>query len=101
MDPVKETLKELSTKLERGEVSSMEKEETAHLIYHDALRKAVSLRVEEELQAIRLYNSQRAWQEIGGSNKTLRDYVRVIFRHKATLVTTFVSVVMTVYIGLQ
>ena len=32
---------------------------------------------------------------------TLRDYLRVLFRHKAVIITTFVTVMATVIIGLQ
>ena len=32
---------------------------------------------------------------------TLRDYLRVLFRHKAIIITTFIAVVTTVFIGLE
>jgi len=35
------------------------------------------------------------------SQTTLRDYVRVLFRHKTVIITTFITVMITVFIGLQ
>lgn len=32
---------------------------------------------------------------------TLRDYVRILFRHKLTVILTFVTVIATVYVGLK
>lgn len=32
---------------------------------------------------------------------TLRDYIRVLFRHKAVILTTFITVMLTVFIGLK
>jgi len=34
-----------------------------------------------------------------GSN--LRDYIRIIFRHKAVIITSFITVTMSVIIGLE
>ena len=34
-------------------------------------------------------------------NMTLRDYIRVLFKHKATIIIFFLSVTTVVYIGLQ
>ena len=32
---------------------------------------------------------------------TFRDYLRILFRHKAIIMTAFITVMLTVYIGLQ
>ena len=40
-------------------------------------------------------------EEYQPQNTTLRDYVRVLFRHKAVLITCFITVMVTVYIGLK
>lgn len=32
---------------------------------------------------------------------TLRDYLRIVFRHKTVIITTFITVIMSVFIGLE
>lgn len=81
--------------------SAMERRPDEHsAIYNEALRKAISLRVETELEAVRLYNGGVP-AESPASGVSLRDFLRVFFRNKAIILTTFFGVMFAVILGLK
>ena len=101
MEPIKEALNELSRKLDRGDLATTPKEDQAQLIYNEALRRAVSLRIEAELEAIRLHNLQLDGDGAAHKRSTPRDFLRVLFRHQGAILATFAAVMLTVWLGLQ
>ncbi|MBW7943270.1 MAG: polysaccharide biosynthesis tyrosine autokinase [Candidatus Kuenenia stuttgartiensis] len=38
---------------------------------------------------------------VNSNLSTLRDYLRVVFRHKAVIITTFITVIISVFVGLE
>src|SRR5687767_4054102 len=79
---------------------ALQKSDSSGYIATDPLNRAASL-VESELNAVRFFKDEKAWAPPPPAYGSLRDYIRVFFRHKGVLWATFFAVMGSVLVGLQ
>ncbi len=94
---------ELSTyygEVANGQNSPNGTKDAAYLIYIDAVRRAVSLRFEAEMQTLRL-QGEKDRAELKTSDTTFRDHLKVLFKQKTVFFTTVFTLMAAVYFGLE
>src|SRR3989344_9337237 len=93
MEPTKDATTELTTKSDRGQLTSVQLE-AANIIYNDAIRRALKLRTRP--------GDQFYSEEIHGEpESTVRDYLHILFSHKTAIIATVASVMLFVWLGLN